>query len=137
MDRRAPPRRAPPGPGAPGRAGFLRGFEYAGRGVWYVVTTQRNMRVHLAAAVVVIVAGLVVGVSATDWACLLAAIGLVLTAETVNTVVETVVDLITTEYHPRAKAAKDAAAGAVLLACAAAVAIGVAVFLPRLLRSAG
>jgi diacylglycerol kinase len=123
--------------GRESRAGFVRGFEYAGRGVWYVVTTQRNMRVHLAAAVVVIVAGLVVGVSATDWACLLAAIGLVITAETVNTVVETVVDLITTEYHPLAKTAKDVAAGAVLLACAAAVGVGVAVFLPRLLRSAG
>jgi diacylglycerol kinase len=123
--------------GRSGRAGFLRGFEYAGRGVWYVVATQRNMRVHLAAALAVVVAGLVVGVSATDWACLAVAIGLVLTAEAVNTVIETVVDLITTEYHPLAKAAKDAAAGAVLLASAAAVGVAVAVFLPRLLRSAG
>jgi diacylglycerol kinase len=123
--------------GRSGRAGFLRGFEYAGRGVWYVVATQRNMRVHLAAALAVVVAGLIVGVSATDWACLAVAIGLVLTAEAVNTVIETVVDLITTEYHPLAKAAKDAAAGAVLLASAAAVGVAVAVFLPRLLRSAG
>lgn len=111
---------------------FLRGFRFAGAGVWYVVRTQRNMRVHLAAAVAVIVTGVVLGVSATGWACLALAIGLVLTAEAFNTVVEVIADLWTTQTHPLAKAAKDAAAGAVLIASAAAVAVGLAVFLPRL-----
>lgn len=112
--------------------GFLRGFRYAGAGVWYVVRTQRNMRVHLAAALAVIVAGLVLRVSAVGWACLALAIGLVLTAEAINTVVEVIADLWTSETHPLAKAAKDAAAGAVLIASLAAAATGLAVFLPRL-----
>ena len=65
-----------------------------------------------------------------------AAIGLVLTAEAFNTVVEALVDLCTDQVHPLAKIAKDAAAGAVLLASAAALGVGVAVFLPRLVRMA-
>lgn len=121
------------GPGAsPLLRAFLRGFMFAGEGVWYVVRTQRNMRVHLAAAAAVIVAGIVLRVSATGWACLSLAIGLVLTAEAINTAVEVVADLRTTGTHPLAKAAKDAAAGAVLLASIAAAGVGLAVFLPRL-----
>jgi len=119
------------------RTSFLRSFCYAGQGVWHVVRTQRNMRVHLAAAAAVIALALILRVSAVDWACLLAVIGLVLTAEALNTVVEAVVDLCTDEFHPLAKIAKDAAAGAVLISSAAAFGVGIAVFLPRLLRSAG
>ncbi|HUA29094.1 MAG TPA: diacylglycerol kinase family protein [Streptosporangiaceae bacterium] len=124
-------------PSALHRAGFLRSFSFAGQGVWHVVRTQRNMRVHLAAAAAVIILALVLRVSAVDWACLLAVIGLVLTAEALNTVVEAIVDLCTDEFHPLAKVAKDVAAGAVLISSVAAVGVGIAVFLPRLLRSAG
>jgi diacylglycerol kinase (ATP) len=123
------------GPGAtgPGRGrAFLRSFGYAGRGVGHVVRTQRNMQVHLTVALAAVIAGLVLGISAVDWACVIAAIGLVLTAETLNTVVETMVDLITDQYHPLARVAKDAAAGAVLLASLAAAGVGIAVFAPRI-----
>jgi len=125
------------GPPAGPRPGFFRSFAFAGQGVWYVVRTQRNMRVHLLAGAAAIVAGLVLRIGAADWACVLTAIGLVLTAETLNTVVEALTDLCTDEFHPLAKIAKDAAAGAVLIASAAALGVGLAVFLPRLLRSPG
>jgi diacylglycerol kinase len=118
-------------------SGFLRSFSFAGQGVWYVVRTQRNMRVHLLAGLAAVAAGLILRIGAADWACVLTVIGLVLTAETLNTVVEALVDLCTDEFHPLAKAAKDMAAGAVLLSSAAAVGVGVAVFLPRLLRGPG
>src|SRR5215471_7172111 len=118
------------------RSGFFRSFSFAGQGVWYVVRTQRNMRVHLLAGAAAIVAGLVLRIGAADWACVLIAIGLVLTAETLNTVVEALTDLCTDGYHPLAKIAKDAAA-AVLISSAAALGVGLAVFLPRLLRSPG
>lgn len=114
---------------------FLRGFSFAGQGIWRAVATQRNMKVHLLAAVLVVTGGLVERITATDWACVALAIGLVLTAETLNTVIETLTDLCTGEYHPLAKAAKDMAAGAVLLASASAVGVAAAVFLPRLLGS--
>ncbi len=115
------------------KAGFLRSFSFAGQGVWHVVRTQRNMRVHLAAALAAVVAGLLLRISATGWACILVAIGLVLTAETLNTVVEALTDLATAEFHPLAKIAKDTAAGAVLIASIAALAVGIAIFVPRLI----
>jgi diacylglycerol kinase len=119
------------------RSGFLRSFSFAGQGVWYVVRTQRNMRVHLLAAAAAVAASLVLRISAVDWACVLAAIGLVLTAEALNTVVEALVDLCTDKFHPVAKIAKDTAAGAVLISSTAALGVGIAVFLPRLLKGAG
>jgi len=117
---------------AAGRAGFWRSFSFAGQGVWRAVATQRNLRVQLLAAAAVIGAGVAVRISAVDWACVAAAIGLVLTAETMNSVVEAVVNLCTEEFHPLAKAAKDMAAGAVLIASVAALGVGAAVFLPRI-----
>jgi diacylglycerol kinase len=119
------------------QSGFFRSFSFAGQGVWHVVRTQRNMRVHLLVGLAAVLAGLILRIGAADWACVLTVIGLVLTAETLNTVVEALVDMNTDEFHPLAKAAKDMAAGAVLLSSAAAVGVGVAVFLPRLLRGHG
>lgn len=113
---------------------FLRSFGYAGAGIAYAVRTQRNLRVHLA------IAGLAVGaawgwqVTAVEWAILLLTIGVVFSAELVNTVAELAVDLLTQEYHPMAKVAKDVAAAAVLVAALAAVGVGVAIFGPRLWR---
>jgi diacylglycerol kinase (ATP) len=126
---------SPPGgrPAIP-KSNFWRSFLFAGQGVWHAVRHQRNMRVHLAAAVAAVVAGLVLKISAVDWACVLLAIGLVLTAEMLNTVVESLVDLYTDEYHPLAKIAKDTAAGAVLISSAAALGVGIAVFVPRVLK---
>ena len=128
------PHGAPGSPAAPGPlARFLRAFGFAGQGVWQVVRTERNMRVHLAVTAAVIVAGVLWRVSAVDWACLALAIGLVLTAETLNSALETLTNLYTSQCHPLAKTAKDAAAGAVLIASVAAVGVGAAVFLPRIL----
>jgi diacylglycerol kinase len=119
------------------QSGFFRSFLFAGQGVWHVVRTQRNMRIHLLVGLAAVTTGLFLHIGAADWACVLTVVGLVLTAETLNTVVEALVDLSTDEFHPLAKAAKDMAAGAVLISSAAAVGVGVAVFLPRLLRGSG
>lgn len=112
---------------------FWRSFSFAGQGVWRAVRTQRNMRVHLAAAVAAVAAGLALRISPADWAAVAVAIGLVLTAEIMNTAIEALADLATGEHHPLAKAAKDMAAGAVLVASVAAAGVAAAVFLPRLL----
>ncbi len=117
-------------------ASFARGFSFAGQGVWHAVRTQRNMRIHLAAAVAAIVAGGVLGISAADWACVALAIGMVLAAEIFNTVIEAIVDQWTEGFHPIAKIAKDGAAGAVLVASLAAIGVAIAVFVPRLLALA-
>ncbi len=111
---------------------FLRSFGYAFAGLGYAIRTQRNLRVHLAVAGLVILAGLILRVSAMEWAVLLLTIGFVISAELVNTVAELAVDLLTQEYHPMAKAAKDVGAAAVVVAALAAVGVGVAIFGPRL-----
>jgi diacylglycerol kinase (ATP) len=128
----------PPQPSAPGprRAGleFLRSFSFAGQGVWHSVRTQRNLRVHAAAAAAAVIAGIVLRIGPVQWACVALAIGMVLVAEIFNTVVEAMIDLQTQQFHPLAKIAKDAAAGAVLIASVAAIGVAIAVFVPRLLR---
>jgi diacylglycerol kinase (ATP) len=113
------------------RKAFLRSFSFAGQGVWHVIRTQRNMRVHLAAAACAIAAGLALRISPADWASVIITIGVVLAAETLNTVVEALTDLCTNEFHPLAKIAKDAAAGAVLIVSVAAVSVAIVIFLPR------
>lgn len=113
--------------------GLLRSLGYAIAGIAYVVRTQRNMRIHLAIAGGVMIAGGLFRVSAVEWAILALTIGVVFSAEIVNTVAELAVDLLTQEYHPMAKAAKDASAGAVLVTAVAAVGVGIAIFGPRIL----
>jgi undecaprenol kinase/diacylglycerol kinase (ATP) len=116
------------------RATFLKSFLYAGQGVWYVIITQRNMRVHLLAGAAVVVVGIILGISWAEWACLLGIMALVYTLEMLNTVVEAIVDMYTRQFHPLAKVAKDVAAGAVLVSAVFAVAIGLVIFLPRILH---
>lgn len=118
---------------APGRATFLRSFIYAWDGVRYVISTQRNMRVHLALGALAVALGVYLRLSAIEWAVLFVAMALVLVSEMMNTVVEAIVDLTSPRYHPLAKVAKDAAAGAVLLNAALSVIIGLFVFVPHLL----
>jgi diacylglycerol kinase len=129
------PRARNDGPVSVPPAGFLRSFSFAGQGVWYVIRTQRNMRVHLAAAACAVAAGLTLRIGAADWACVIITIGAVLAAEALNTVVEALTDLCTSEFNPLAKIAKDAAAGAVLIVSVAAVGVAIAVFLPHLLSA--
>ncbi|MFI5273313.1 MAG: diacylglycerol kinase family protein [Ktedonobacterales bacterium] len=111
---------------------FLRGFVFAGNGLWYALRTQRNMRVHATLAALAIVLGIVLRISAIEWAIVFIAIGGVLITELLNTVVEAVVDLATPRYHPLAKTAKDVAAGAVLLNAILAVVIALFVYVPHL-----
>jgi diacylglycerol kinase len=107
-------------------------FGYAFQGIRHAWTTQRHLRIHAVVTVLAVVLGLLLRISAGEWAVLLLTAGVVLAVEMINTVVEVVVDMITLEYHPGAKVAKDVAAGAVLLMAICAVGIGGCLFLPRL-----
>jgi diacylglycerol kinase (ATP) len=107
---------------------FLQSVSYAIKGIRAAVAGQRHLRFHIAAALVVVAAGIGLDVTAEEWGLLILAIGLVLTAELVNTAVETLVDIIEPRQHPLAGKAKDIAAGAVLVAALTALLIGVFVF---------
>jgi len=107
-----------------GQQGVGRSFEHAYRGMISAVRTQRNMRFHVVAAVVVLVASLLVGVSKLELAILVLTILVVFVTEMFNTAMEFVVDMVTSEYHPLAKLAKDISAGAVLVSSVGAVLVG-------------
>jgi len=116
---------------------LLQSFRYAFAGLWYALRTQRNARIHLLAAVAVTAMGLWLRLDAVRWAVLVLTISLVFFAEMVNTVVEAIVDLVTPEYHPLAKVAKDVSAGAVLVTAMAAVVVGLLILGPPLLARLG
>ncbi len=112
---------------------FKKNFYWAVSGIIFALKTQANMRFHLAATVAVIALGLWLKLTAGQWLAVLFAISLVWLAELLNTAVETVVNLVTEDYHPLAKAAKDVAAGAVLIAAVNSLLVAAIVFLPKLL----
>ena len=108
--------------------GFLRSFVYAGRGIWFCIRHERNFRIHMVAAAYVLIFAPYFALTRGEWAALLAIIGLVTAAEAVNTAVEQTVNLAAPGRRTRARVAKDAAAGAVLLCAVAAAAAGVLLF---------
>ena len=95
-----------------------------------LLRSQANARIHVVAAALVVAAGFFFGISRGEWCAVVGAMGWVLTAEGINTAIEAVVDLASPGMHPLAERAKDVAAGAVLLAAAAAAIIGLLVFGP-------
>jgi diacylglycerol kinase len=111
---------------------FIAGFGHAFSGLWYALRTQRNARVHALIATIAILVGIVLRISAVEFALLFVAISGVFIAEMFNTVFELCVDLASPEYHPLAKIAKDVAAGAVLLSAILSVIIGLFIFVPHL-----
>ena len=120
----------PPAP-SDSRGRLLRSFGYAFRGIGILLRTQANARIHATATVLVMAAGFWFRISRGEWCAVTAAIGLVWTAEGLNTAIEAVVDLTSPEPHPLAGRAKDVAAGAVLCAAIAALVIGALIFGPR------
>lgn len=105
-------------------------FKHAWDGVIYTFRTQPNYRFHIFAGLVVIAAGLHFHIGKLEWVVLAFTIMAVLLAETINTAIEQMVDLLTDKYHLNAKHAKDVAAGMVLIAAAFAAVIGLIIFVP-------
>ena len=100
---------------------LVQSFNYAFEGVIHVVRNQRNMRLHFGAALIVLPLGLVFGVSRLEMLVLILAVGFVIVAEMFNTAVEMALDVATSSFDPRARIAKDVAAGTVLVAAVTAV----------------
>jgi diacylglycerol kinase (ATP) len=107
---------------------LVESFNFALEGLIHVLRTQRNMRIHFAIAIAVLVVGLFIGVNRLELIALLLAIAFVLIAEMINSAIEHAIDVATTSFDPLAKLAKDIAAGAVLIASVNAIAIGYLVF---------
>lgn len=107
---------------------WLRSFRFAYEGLIYALSTQRNMKFHFTAALIVLLLALFFDLSRLDILFIILAITLILVAELINTAIEKAVDLAMPELHPIAKIAKDVAAGAVLVTAIFAVVVGLIVF---------
>ncbi len=116
---------------------LYKSFGYAFQGIFNTIRTERNIKIHCAAAILVTISGIWLQISKTEWMICFILFGLILALELVNTAVEATVDLFTEERKPLAKKAKDAAAGAVLIVAIFAAVIGILIFIPKLLDVAG
>lgn len=113
---------------------LLSSFRFALAGLAHLLRTQRNARIEVAIGIVAVGAGALLGLTAVEWALLVLTICLALILEGLNTALELAVDLASPDTHPKAKAAKDLAAGMVLIAAIWSVAVGVLLFGPKLVR---
>ncbi len=112
---------------------FLNSFRCSVNGIITAVKSERNLRFHLTFSVLIILLGWILSISVGEWLVIIVVIGGIICAELMNSAIERVVDLVTEEYHPLAKQAKDIAAGAVLMLALTSVVIGIVIFGPRIL----
>ncbi len=111
---------------------FVESFNSAIEGFIYVLKTQRNMKFHFLAGVVLFILGIYLNFNNFELTILALAVGLVLFAEMVNTAIEHTIDLINGTFHPLARIVKDISAGAVLISAACAVVVGYLLFINRI-----
>ncbi|MBN1400225.1 MAG: diacylglycerol kinase family protein [Anaerolineae bacterium] len=114
------------------RGNLVSSIAFALAGLSYVLQSERNARIHLIIAALVVVCGLWVGISPYEWALLTLTIALVFCSEVLNTAIELMVDIAQPERDLIAKHAKDMAAGATLVAALAAAIVGVLILGPKL-----
>lgn len=114
--------------------GLIKSFGHAFAGVIYVLKSERNARIHLVAAVLVVALGLALNMSGLELAAICFAVLIVFLAEVYNTAMEKTLDLVQTKNHPQIKIVKDMAAGSVLVAALMAAIIGAVVFKPYVLE---
>lgn len=112
----------------------LESFKYAYQGIVYALKTQRNMRIHLSAFILIILVSIFFKITTIEFAILLLVGTIVVIAEMINTAIESAIDLYSRERHPLAKIGKDVAAGAVLMSSFSSVAIGVIILGPYLIN---
>lgn len=118
----------------PKRRTFWHTFAYAIEGIVTALKQERNMRFHAISAVIVIAFGFCFSITKIEWLFILVSIGGMFSLELLNTAIERVVDLVTNEYKPLAKQAKDIAAGAVFIFAIITLVIGIVIFLPYVLK---
>lgn len=115
-------------------ASVLRSFGPALAGLAYALKTQRNLKVHAIATLLVVAFGLGLHIEVWEWCAVLLAIGGVCAAELMNTALEILADRVSKEREEPIRLAKDTAAAAVLMAALAALGVGMLVFVPKLSR---
>lgn len=110
----------------------VKSFGYAFNGIKTLLNDEHNSRIHLVAMIAVVILGFVFGITATEWCVVALCCGGVLMAEAMNSAIEAIADLVSPEFHPLIKKAKDVGAAGVLMMAIAAATAGLIIFLPYL-----
>lgn len=115
------------------RHALTKSFEYAAAGIRGIIIQERNFKIQLFIGLLAVILGFVFKLGLSEWLDLVIVITIVLVFELINTSIEEMVDLISPQYHDKAKIAKDVAAGTVLVASIGSVIVGILLFLPKIL----
>ena len=110
----------------------MKSFGYAFRGIRTLLHDEHNSRIHVFAMVCVVVGGFLLGISLIEWCVVALCCGGVLMAEAMNSAIEAIADLVSPEYHPLIKKAKDVGAAGVLMMAIAAATAGLIIFIPKI-----
>ncbi len=110
----------------------LLSFKYAFKGIFYVFSTQVNMKIHFIAAAAVVLMGIWLKISILEWLFVALAVFAVLVSEMINTAIEEIMDLLFPDFNEKVGRIKDIAAGVVLLFSIFAVIVGLVIFLPKI-----
>lgn len=111
---------------------IINSFKYAIEGLVSSFKTERNMKIHIMAMIIVIALGIFMKLNKIEWCIITIAIVMVISAELFNTAIETVVDMVSSQKNPQAKLVKDIAAAAVLVLAIGAAVIGIIIFGPKI-----
>jgi diacylglycerol kinase len=112
---------------------LIKSFTYAFTGIKTAFASEANFKIHLLAATIATVFGIILNITAMEWIVIIFCIALVITMEMINTAIEKLCDAVHKDTHPVIKMVKDIAAGAVLVAAAGSLIIGFIIFLPKIL----
>ena len=113
---------------------LINSFKYACMGIKSAIKSERNMKIHVLATLIVTALGFILGLDPLEWVACIFAIVIVISSEMLNTAIETVVDLVSPNINPLAKKAKDIAAGSVLVMAIGAFLVGLIIFIPKIIN---
>jgi diacylglycerol kinase (ATP) len=111
----------------------MESFRFAFHGLWSLLKNEHNSRIHLLAAIIAVVTGIVLKINSLEWCLLAIVIGLVFITELLNSSIETIADIIDPELNEKIKKSKDYAAGSVLISAIIAVIAGGIIFIPKII----
>lgn len=112
---------------------LINSFKYALQGFASSFRTERNMKIHAVATILVIILGIYLKLNLIEWSIITIAIVIVISAELFNTAIETIVDMVSPQKNEKAKLAKDISAGAVLILAIGSAIVGFIIFLPKII----
>lgn len=111
----------------------IKGFRYAIQGIVSALLSERNMKIHVAIMILVIIAGFILKISCIEWIVCIILFACVISAEMFNTAIEKTIDIVIPEKSDKVKFIKDVSAGAVFVIAIASAIIGIIIFLPKII----